>query len=452
MYIIQAILMVVVIGFVIFSLLGMFFFSKENFGLYIVKTCAAGFIGAILTPLALGLFNYGKDYLEKSIRLNTANKEFEYFEKTLSGAITEEEFVSHYGENDLSGYGKQKLTFEFDYQKKLKDSGLKTNEVYSLIDVLNKYPEIISALLFHPAVSVQYRLDIATELVDSINNMYYFTFLRILSKHENTPPEILIKIASRARLFYVEMVVENINAPKIAEIIYLIRKDANRQKSQLSGDYDDPDYKNAWDTLASDSHEYVRLKVAQHSYVPPEVLEILAEDQSNDVLCWVLLNENISGKTKKKIASKTGMTNEELLYQHVTSDESYKHRTKRQAIAKYYNLSKRLLSALSKDQVTAVRREVANRHDLSSDICLKLSKDRNDSVRASIAINPNTPNAVIESLVNDRHWEVLLNLAKNPSTPLNVLEKLRGVEPSGWIDGFHVKDIIAAVDANLISR
>jgi|GEM_PF-3392257 len=389
-----AILSLCAIGFVVGSILAFIFLPKKKIGILIAGMFFFGVVGFFAAPWVMTAINKTRWAIQDNKNNKIAISEHDYFIDVIENKIPALEFKNHYKNHDISYYGIKKIISDNTITKKLNESNIAINDLNILIKILHKHRKIVERLAFSKKLTSEQSLIVLNSLIEDINSYDYFDFLHYLAKNLETPEEILIKIAVRARPEYLDDVYENKSAPEVVKYIRMIRRYAWMEEKQRQK-YPLPPYGNqnhsyvsAWIALATDNQEKVRISVANHPATPAEVLDLLANDTSGDVLCWVLLNKNTTKETKIRIASFTGISNDDYLYKQASNynwDNDYR---KRMAIARYPEINKSILEVSANDTVEDVRYVVAKRRDLSESLCIMLKNDRDSLVRKEIADNP----------------------------------------------------------------
>jgi hypothetical protein len=171
-----------------------------------------------------------------------------------------------------------------------------------------------------------------------------YLFARELINNPHTPTWILEQLASHSIQEYRLQVLEHINvsAKVIATVKFL------EEELIPSSDF--------WHELIDNSNEYLRSKVAQNIYCPPEILEQLAKDE------------------KEKI---------------------------RRAVAINQELPINLIAVLADDESEYVRTSLARNRNNPLPILEKLARDSSPDVRLMVNNNRNIPLELLKVLIED---------------------------------------------------
>ena len=263
--------------------------------------------------------------------------------------------------------------------------------VETLIMALSDNPYITRYLIVLPQVSYATKRRIAES--DSPHAVEY------LSMHSETPPDVLMILATHPSTEIARHVYNNKSSPVKARYTYAIRAPFSedwrfREGREVPPEYQTEDEKSLWESLSVDSRDYVRTWVARSAAAPPQVLDKMRDDKNNDILMWIFLNTNTPFMTKKYIAHKLSTSPERLLHELALNKNAY------------------------------MRRDVAKSNLATPDLLVEMIHDKEDIVLRAIANNPQVTPGMLEILSQSKSHYVLIAVADNRKTPRAVLMKL----------------------------
>lgn len=325
-----------------------------------------------------------------------AQHELIYFKNALEGKYQSDEIREHYRHNTLTDAGINKIhqaLYEAT-QTSSKTSSITTIQPKVLpvmLEVFEGRPGIVGLFVALPEIPTDIKLKIAeSKEPDAV---------KYLARDKKTPQDILLKLATHPSSEISRDVFYNLTAPQMARYIYSIRAPfsedwRHRDEGRNPPGYNTVEEKSVWAALIKDNRDYVRTWVARSQIAPPQILADLADDNNEDILKWLILNNQSTQNTKNKAARTLKTTVPELI------DE------------------------LTKNNKADIRKAIAQSKDTPAEVLKILSDDREDDVRRSVAENPHVTPDLLERLGNESSHYVLVAVAKNPKTPTAVLNRL----------------------------
>jgi len=142
--------------------------------------------------------------------------------------------------------------------------------------------------------------------------------------------------------------------------------------------------------------------IASNSKASPDLLMLLADDESDYVRLDVASNES----TPSEVLGKMALDDENSI---------------RLRVAENLSTSKEILEQLSKDDEESVREYVAANINTPKSILENLAKDDKSDVLQAVAANPNAPKAVLENLLSLKDNKVNSALVRNPNIDSDLL-------------------------------
>lgn len=195
--------------------------------------------------------------------------------------------------------------------------------------------------------------------------------------------------------------------------------------------------------LAQDESEQVRAKVAEHRDITIELLTRLANDTSREVKHAVAKNIKTPVDILEKLSLEENIfavrnpnTPESVLTRAISQITGYKsietlrNLIKESGWTKGTQMSAKVLDELSYHSDSGVRMEVASHTNTSTKTLERLSNDKNLYVRLEVAQHPNTPPHALEQIVrykdtdidDDYYYTLCSHLSRRPDTPDGALE------------------------------
>ncbi|GGA06766.1 hypothetical protein [Okeania sp. KiyG1] len=153
--------------------------------------------------------------------------------------------------------------------------------------------------------------------------------------------------------------------------------------------------------LANDSSKSVKEKLVSNSKTPVEILEILADDESEKIRQLVAKNSHTPVETLVKLAN-----------------DSSKY--VKQKLVSNPNTPVEILERLGLEEKIF---NISNANTPAS-ILEKLADHSSESVRYEVVGHRNTPVSVIEKLANDKYIYTIRTIAEKSQTPPHILERL----------------------------
>ena len=223
-------------------------------------------------------------------------------------------------------------------------------------------------------------------------------YLEFLAKDQSTPPSILKTLVKYPIPDIHERIAANSNATSDILEMLVVRAKPNK------------------------FGEDIRLTIAKHKNVTPNLLRKIADDLNKPNLSTrydVLIPLAYSQKTPPDVLEK------------FSYDENHYLRL---VVAKNPNTTVEVLNGLAEDQNEKVRQAVAENPNTSVETLKSFVNDK-AIFRQAIALNPNLPEDVLDILSNDTEDNVRLNVAKNPNTSLETLKSLYELDSSASVGG-----------------
>jgi|GEM_PF-7017239 len=375
------------LGFLI-GILGLFRKSNASILLSIVFAIAFGYASIFMVGIFNDVWSESKDYIGKRKDVG----EVKYFEEALAGKYHENEIRAHYREHPINDYVARAIMSD----KRIWETSIPDkiivdpNMISAIMDIFKNYRELIGLLANLSETPVELKLMAAERPeIEAVLGM---------ARNEQTPPEVLIKLATHENLDYARIAIENKKAPEEARLIFEIRSSLSYDVLHPKEGKNPPGFdtvlqRSVWLSLVQDKREFVRLWVAQHPFAPSSMLSSLSHDSSNEVLKWVFLNKNATKDSKKRIANR------------------------------YSTNEKNLLIDLSKDKDPNIRQAVASNTEASTEILKTLSTDEYGDVRLAVVKNQNASAEILNSLYGYDD-EFNYALAKNRHTSIERLKAL----------------------------
>ena len=224
-----------------------------------------------------------------------------------------------------------------------------------------------------------------------------------------------------------------------------------------------------WATKASDD---VRLAVAENVATPPEILSVLVEDKSVEVLTRLCTDVRLQPEQRasviRRLAARKSSNDEDphcfavaqcvdlpidlidavleacskaardrhglYLFQQVAERSTQQtvlerlavnpDSTIRATVADNENTPENVLGMLATDADQAIRCAVAKNVHAPLHSLKRLAAESNSEIRCAVAGNTASPMEVLAQLEGDTEFSVRMALASNPNAPVEVLEKL----------------------------
>jgi len=198
----------------------------------------------------------------------------------------------------------------------------------------------------------------------------------LVASSEETPPEILTKLADDDDKNIVMAVLSNKSCPN--DIIEKLA-DSNEDSIRNAISFKENLPLEIILKFTNDDNPYIRSKAAMRTSVPPEVLTKM----SNDNVYFV-----------------------------------------RGAVAENKSTPLEVLTKLAKDKDYRVRICLLDNPSITMQLWEKLSRDRNSTIRFRIAKNTSTPPELLIKLLDDKDIDVKTAVAYNPNLPHDMLAKM----------------------------
>jgi len=338
-------------------------------------------LASIVFGLALGYFSPCLFVIPATIsykiheykKANQDEAELKYFQAAIQGEYDEAKIREYYKSHPFPNMNCYKSSDLFDRSKmKISPKALQL-----LIEICDENPEIKGILATQPETPTELKMKIASS--DDVKEVLP------MAKDTKTPPEILILLAKHKSIDVSREVNRNSSAPLAAKYTYFIRyiliKDEAEQKQYKNEniiqppDLETDEAKFFWNNLATDKHEYVRIWVAKYSS-PSQILKMLGNDQSDEVLKWTFVNLYTPKETLVLIAKKFNSNINSLMDKYSRDPDC----NIRRAVSQNRYTSNKVLFRLCKDNDSTVagwatsNLEDRGYDDFSGDIPQKTNK------------------------------------------------------------------------------
>ncbi|NEP83514.1 MAG: hypothetical protein F6K39_38525 [Okeania sp. SIO3B3] len=179
--------------------------------------------------------------------------------------------------------------------------------------------------------------------------------------------------------------------------------------------------------LLNDSSEYVKEKLVSNPNTPVEILEMLSDAESIKVRQLVAENPDTPVETLVKLANDSSKYVKQKL---VSNPNTPVEILKRLGLEeKIFNISNAnipasLLEELAEHSSESVRYEVIQHPNTPVRVIEKLANENYIPAVQAIADNPNTPPHILEELATHPDYRIRYKVALNPNTPATVVEKV----------------------------
>ncbi|NEP79477.1 MAG: hypothetical protein F6K39_15655 [Okeania sp. SIO3B3] len=178
--------------------------------------------------------------------------------------------------------------------------------------------------------------------------------------------------------------------------------------------------------LVCDSSVSVRSKLAKknrHRKTPGEILEMLADDESEKVRELVAENPD----TPVEVLVKLGNDSSENVKKKLVSNPNTPSNVLEKAVRKLWDRQKQRSAASTQKELAELLRcntLSTKSSQIPASVLDELSHHGYSVIRRHVTINPNTPSKALERLCKDNDSTVRAGVARHPNTQPHVLEKM----------------------------